>query len=152
MADKRLIDLYAYKIVDQSPFFLLMKRSAGHIYQGQWRMIGGKVKSSETYWQAAVRELYEETELKPSNLWAIPSVNTFYEHSTDQILQIPAFAAEIKDFEKIVLDSEHSDYNWFSIEDAIKHIHWPEQKRLIHLTHSIITSNQILEEWYINIH
>lgn len=152
MTEKRLIDLYSYKIVDKIPFYLLLKRSEDRIYHGQWRMIGGKVEKGETYWQAAVRELYEETGLKPLKLWTIPSVNTFYEHKTDQILHIPAFAAEINDSEHITLDTEHSDYNWFSLDDALKKISWPEQKRLIRLTHSIITSNQILEDWYINIH
>lgn len=152
MAEKRLIDLYPYKIVDKIPFYLLLKRSENHIYHGQWRMIGGKVEKSETYWQAALRELHEETNLKPIKFWTIPSVNTFYEHRTDQILHIPAFAAEINDSDNISLDSEHSDYNWFSLEDALANIRWPEQKRLIRLTHSIITSNQILEDWYIDIH
>ena len=152
MADKRVIDLYPYKIVEEEPFFLLLKRSKGHIYYGQWRMIGGKVESGETYWQAAVRELFEETELKPLKLWTIPSINSFYEHGTDQILHIPAFAADISVSEKVNLNSEHSGYDWFSLEDAISRISWPEQKRLIQLTYSLITSNQILEDWYIDIH
>lgn len=152
MADKKLIDLYPYKIVEEKPFFLLLKRSKGHIYQGQWRMIGGKVESDETYWQAAIRELSEETGLKPLRLWTIPSINTFYEHDTDLILHVPAFATEIDDSNNINLNSEHSGYDWFSLENALSNISWPEQKRLIRLTHSIVTSNQILEDWYIDIH
>ncbi len=150
MAEKKLIDLYPYKIINQEPRFLLFKRAQGHIYQGQWRMIGGKVEAGETYWQAALRELDEETGLSPSLFWTVPSVNQFYEHKTDTILTIPAFAAEIRENEEIVLDSEHSKFDWFPVQKAVDVIIWPEQRRLLELVHHIVTSNQILDDWLIS--
>ena len=42
--------------------------------------------------QAAVRELWEETGLTPISLFAVPSVNHFYEWQTDRLQLIPAFA------------------------------------------------------------
>ena len=150
MAEKKLIDLYPYKIINQEPRFLLFKRAQGHIYQGQWRMIGGKVEAGETYWQAALRELDEETGLSPSLFWTMPSVNQFYEHKTDTILTIPAFAAEIRENEEIVLDSEHSKFDWFPVQKAVDVIIWPEQRRLLELVHHIVTSNQILDDWLIS--
>ena len=150
MAEKKLIDLYPYKIINQEPRFLLFKRAQGHIYQGQWRMIGGKVEAGETYWQAALRELDEETGLSPSLFWTVPSVNQFYEHKTDTILTIPVFAAEIRENEEIVLDSEHSKFDWFPVQKAVDVIIWPEQRRLLELVHHIVTSNQILDDWLIS--
>ena len=151
MAEKRLIDLYPYKMNGKKIFYLLFKRASGHIYDGQWRMIGGKVQSGESYWEAALRELKEETALKPQFMWTIPSVNSFYEHQTDSILSIPAFAAEIDEASPIILDSEHSDFGWFSLEEALDKIFWPEQRRLLSLTHDLLTSNQILEDWHVPI-
>ena len=151
MAEKRLIDLYPYKLEGNQRYFLLFKRAAGNIYEGQWRMVGGKVKSGESYWEAALRELYEETGLKPLTMWTIPSVNSFYEYRTDSILHIPAFAAEIDGEETIDLNSEHSEYSWFSIDEAVDKINWPEQRRLLKLTDSLITSNQILKDWHVPI-
>lgn len=151
MSRKKLIDLYAYRLLNSSVEFLLLKRSSGKIYENQWRMIGGKVEEDETYWQAALRELNEETGLLPVTYWTIPSVNTFYEHKTDQIHNIPAFAAEIDLKAKIVLDDEHSDAKWFSVEKAATYIRWPEQKRLLNLTNQIIISNQILDDWLVTI-
>ena len=151
MSRKKLIDLYAYRLKNSSVEFLLLKRSSDMIYKNQWRMIGGKVEEDETYWQAALRELNEETGLLPVTYWTIPSVNTFYEHKTDQIHTIPAFAAEIDLNAKIVLDDEHSDAKWFSVEKAVAHIRWPEQKRLLNLTNQIIISNQILDDWLVTI-
>ena len=147
MGDKKLIDLYLYKLSDGQPKFLLFRRAKGKMYEGQWRMIGGKVHADETYWQAALRELMEETSLKPMRFWTIPSVNQFYEHSTDTILSIPAFAAEIAEDDSIVLDSEHTEYMWIQPEDASTYIQWPEQIRLIQLTSQLITSNKILDDW-----
>ncbi len=151
MAEKRLIDLYPYTLNGKKISYLLFKRAADRIYDGQWRMIGGKVQNGESYWEAAYRELREETSLKPLLMWTIPSVNSFYEHQTDTILNIPAFAAEIDESSPIILDSEHSEYAWFSIEDAVDKIIWPEQRRLLKLTDSLITSNQILEDWHVPI-
>ncbi|MGF1670420.1 MAG: NUDIX domain-containing protein, partial [Balneolaceae bacterium] len=93
MYKKKLIDVYPYKIIDGKPQFLLLKRSRDKIYEGQWRMIGGKVEQNETYWQAALRELAEETKLKSNRFWSVPTVNHFYESSSDQIHLIPAFGA-----------------------------------------------------------
>lgn len=152
MAEKKLIDLYPYRLTNHKPEYLLLKRSADRIYHGQWRMIGGKVQSGEFYWQAALRELKEETGLFPDLLWVIPSVNCFYEAKTDQIHSIPAFAAQISVNSTVTLDGEHSEYQWFPIKKAIKMILWPEQVRLLQLTDQLLTSNQIPDDWLVSIH
>jgi dATP pyrophosphohydrolase len=147
---KKLIDLYPYKLINEKPAFLLLKRSADKIYSNQWRMIGGKVRDNETYWQAALRELNEETGNIPVNFWAIPTINQFYEASTDQIHHIPAFAAELDPEADIILDEEHSEAEWIYQQEAGLYLHWPEQVRIIGLIHHLITSNKILPDWIIS--
>lgn len=149
MADKKLIDLYPYRLKENRIEYLLLKRAKGKIYDGQWRMIGGKVEKEESYWKAALRELYEETGLKPVKFWTIPSLNKFYEHHTDQILVIPAFAAQVDPTDSPELDKEHSVAEWFDINQAVDAILWPEQRRLLKLLDNIITSNQILDDWLV---
>lgn len=151
MAEKKLIDVYPYRTVDGSPEFLLFKRAKGKIYHGQWRMIGGKVEPGETYWQAALRELKEETGLIPELFWTLPSLNSFYEYKSDSLLHIPAFAARINSDDSPVLDDEHTDFSWVSPDDAVSKVDWPEQKRLLKLTSSLITQNKILDDWLITI-
>ena len=151
MDEKKLIDLYPYRVVKGEVSFLLFRRAKGKIYEGQWRMVGGKVKDLETYWEAALRELKEETNLIPKSFWTIPSINQFYEYSTDKILNIPAFAAELNPNETIQLNAEHNEFTWISPEDASTYIQWPEQIRLIDLTNRLITSNKILDDWRVPI-
>jgi len=149
MSKKKLIDLYPYRFSNSTPEFLLCKRSSGKIYSGQWRMIGGKVESGETYWEAALRELREETALTPDKFWTVPSLNQFYEAKRDMILTIPVFAAEINVSAEPVLNDEHSSFGWFDANEAVSRIIWPEQQRLITTINSIITSTEIPEEWIV---
>lgn len=148
---KKLIDLYPYRIVDGNPRFLILKRAKGKIYEGQWRMIGGKVIDGEKYWQAALRELKEETGYTPDKFWTIPSVNQFYEASTDTIHTIPAFAAQIPEGQNLKLNEEHTEAKWIRAENIENFILWPEQRRLIQLTNQIIISDQISEDWLITL-
>lgn len=150
MSKKKLIDLYPYRFLENTPEFLLFKRSSKKIYSGQWRMIGGKVDPEESYWQAALRELHEETALTALLFWTVPSINQFYEAKSDQILSIPVFAAEINSSDVPVLNDEHSTFGWFDLKEALKRIIWPEQKRLITTINQIITSTEIPEEWIVS--
>lgn len=147
---KRLIDVYVYRMNSGFPEFLLLLRSNNKIYANQWRMVGGKVKENETYWKAALRELNEELGLEPDKFWVIPSVNTFYESSSDHVHHIPAFAAEIS-VQKITLDDEHTHYRWVTVDDIEHMIAWPEQKRLIRLTEQLLRNQQIIPEWHIEL-
>lgn len=148
---KKLIDVYPYCISENTPLFLVLRRSSKKIYAGQWRMIGGKVQKGESYHEAALRELEEETGLKPIQFWTVPSVNTFYEYQNDQIHLIPAFAAELSPDSIPKLDDEHTDQQWISASEVKQFLKWPEQQRLIRLIDDIARHpDNILPEWRIN--
>jgi len=147
---KKLIDVYIYRLNSGNLEFLLLLRSKKKIYANQWRMVGGKVEQGESYWEAALREVKEELGLIPDSFWVIPSVNSFYEAKSDQIHQIPAFAAEISN-QEITLDTEHTEYRWVKVDEIEELIAWPEQKRLIRLTDQLLRNQQILPEWRIEL-
>lgn len=145
-----LIDLYAYTFKKGIPRFLVLKRSVEKIYAGQWRMIGGKVRENEKRWEAAIRELYEETGLQPVKFWCVPTLNHFYEPSEDEIHLIPAFAAEIEPESRVCLDDEHVAFEWITRDQADQYIFWPEQKRIIDLIGRLVLRGQILDDWIIS--
>lgn len=147
----RLVDVYPYlKTGNGYVRFLIFKRSSDVQYGGQWRMVGGKVEKKEKAWQAGLREMREETGIKPSLFWSIPSVNHFYNHRHDEIELIPAFAAEINPADEITLNREHSDFKWIEVSQIDTFIVWPEQQRLMKLVRQIITNQQLLDDWKIS--
>jgi len=149
---KRLVDVYPYLVTSYNKVrFLLLKRSTQKVYSKQWRMIGGKLKREETYWQGAYRELIEETGVYPELFWCVPAINQFYEYQTDMIHKIPAFAAKIdnNDAQSVVLNKEHDDFVWCSVEEADRKVLWPEQRRLIQLIERIVSNNELLDSWII---
>jgi dATP pyrophosphohydrolase len=133
----RVIDVYPYRFLGKDePEFLLLRRAANVIYAGAWRMVGGKIRPGEAAWQAALRELREETGQAPARLWALPSVNAFYEWEADRVNLTPAFAAALP--RDPVLDREHDAFAWLPVEEAAARLRWPEQQRLVRLAHRLL--------------
>lgn len=112
-------------------------------------MVAGKVEYAETAWQAGLRELREETSLTPALFWSIPSINKFYDHKEDEIVQVPAFAAQISNNSKVVLNEEHTEFRWIKSSEIDPYIKWPEQRRLMQTTVTIL-NDQILEDWIVS--
>jgi dATP pyrophosphohydrolase len=142
-ATVRVVDVYPYRQSRGATEFLLLRRAGGVPYAGQWRMVGGKIEPGEAVWQAALRELREETGRDPVRAWTVPSVNAFYEWQTDRLNLIPAFAAELDGSPDSggadpVLDDEHDAFVWLSAEAAAARLRWPEQRRLLHLIDALL--------------
>lgn len=132
----RVVDVYPYRLTHEAPRFLLLRRSETVTYAGAWRMVGGKIADGEAAWQAALREVQEETQQMPVHFWSIPSVNSFYEWRHDRINLVPAFAAELTD--NPVLNHEHDAFAWHTAEEAAARLAWPEQSRLLRLADRLL--------------
>lgn len=151
MSRYKLIDVYPYRISSFGHEFLLLKRSAQVEYGQQWRMIGGKVRNGEKAYEAAYRELKEETGVFPRNMWTLPKVNQFYSANDDEVYTIPAFAAELSNSTEIELNHEHSEYEWIAPKLITERTYWPEQESLWMLLDKILTEKSILLEWMIKL-
>lgn len=132
----RVVDVYPYRQTSVNPEFLLLRRAEGRKYAGQWRMVGGKIKSDEPAWETGLRELEEETGQRPTQYWALPSVNAFYEWKEDRINLTPAFAANVSSDPR--LDEEHDSFIWLPAREAARRLNWPEQKRLLRLADRVL--------------
>jgi dATP pyrophosphohydrolase len=132
----RVVDVYPYRNQSVNPEFLLLRRAPDATYAGQWRMVGGKIEADEAAWETGLREVQEETGHAPTQFWALPSVNVFYEWEEDRINLAPAFAAALPD--DPTLDGEHDTFTWLPAREAAEYLDWPEQKRLLRLADQLL--------------
>lgn len=143
----RVVDVYVYRDGGEGREFLLLRRSAGRLYAGEWRAVGGKIEPRERAWEAARRELVEETGLRPRRLWTLPSANVFYEWQHDRVNVIPAFAAEVESKAEVTLNPENEGAAWFRPAAAAERLWWPEQQRLLRLAERLLARGPLAPEW-----
>jgi dihydroneopterin triphosphate diphosphatase len=134
-----LVELHIFRIINKEQQFLLLKRSENRIYPGIWQMVSGHTDKNETAYKSAIRELKEETGLKPYRLWVAPNINSFYMPEDDSITLIPVFAAQVEDFE-VKISEEHTEFKWLNSEEAKKLLAWDGQRRSVDLIKEYFTS------------
>lgn len=110
---------------------LLLRRTGSNA--GEWCQIAGSIEPGETAWQAALREMREETGLIPSRLYSADLCEQFYEIGTDSIWIAPVFVAYVDSEATVRLNEEHSEYCWTSLDRAGDLVPFPGQKTM--LTH-----------------
>lgn len=111
--------------------FLQLQRSAGRWMSGTWQPVYGKIMGTEPAWQAALRELREETGLVPVGFYQVETVSTFYDARDDAIHHCSSFAAEVAADAKVTLNPEHADYRWIDSRVAEAGFLWPTQQATV---------------------
>ncbi len=139
-----LIEAHIFRLVGKEMEFLLLKRSENEIYPGLWQMITGSIDGNEQAYQAAIREINEETGLTPVKFWVVPNVNSFYSPTQNDICMVPVFAALVSADNNVNISEEHSEYKWMCKDDAIKLLAWPGQRKSVEIIYEYFTSQQII--------
>lgn len=142
----RVVDAYVYRRSAGGLRFLLLKRNRARIYEHLWQGVAGKIEPGEVAWQAALRELEEETGLTPKRLFVADQVSRFYEAHDDRINLVPVFGIEV-DSERARLSPEHSAYKWVSLEEALKILVWRGQKSGLRAVYDMVTSGDDRLRW-----
>ena len=142
----RVVDTYVFRKIQNGYKFLMLKRAETKIYEHLWQGVAGKIEEGETAWQAAVRELKEETGLTPKRMFIADHVSTFYEENGDLINLVPVFGIETET-KRITLSSEHSEYKWMDFEDAERTLAWNGQKKGIRTVYEMLISNDDRMKW-----
>ena len=107
------IAVYVYRKTPGGPEFLQLLRAPGQgDYGGIWSIVYGGIKSGETAVEAALRELREETGLKPAAFHQVEFLEMFYHRGRDRVNVLPVFAAAAPRNHKVVLNDEHTDFRW----------------------------------------
>lgn len=113
---------------------LLLRRT--RTLKDEWCQIAGGIEEGETAWQAAIRELAEETALISKDLYYADICEQFYEADRDAISIMPVFVAYIDEDAEVIINHEHSEFRWVSFEDAIQMVPFAGQRHVLrHVEH-----------------
>lgn len=120
-----------FRQTEEGPKFLLLYH--GHSY---WNFPKGKLEATERSWQAALREVREETGLKSTELRFVENFKA-YERFTfggakDRIFKIVILYLAETHQPNIIVSSEHEGYGWFTFSEAKKAMNrYPENIRIL---------------------
>ncbi|MCP4752471.1 MAG: NUDIX domain-containing protein [Proteobacteria bacterium] len=109
--------VHVIRVVDGVGQFLYLRRSYGS-YKDQWWPVAGNAKSGENPIQTALRELKEETDLIPLEIYklgmSIPNV--------DGKSKLEGMVAFVEPTSMVRLNREHSEFCWFGVQKAIEEV------------------------------
>ena len=137
----KLVEVFVYRDTAEGRKYLLLKRSSSEIYPGIWSVCSGSVEAGERAVDAAYRELLEETGLVPEVMFAVDTVNVFYEPLEDKMHLLPVFLARAGT-DSVMLSEEHSEYIWAGAEESAELFHWISHKNNIRLIEKCLTDRK----------
>lgn len=119
---------------------LVLRRGPSGRNPGSWEAVHGTIEPDETPVQASLRELREETGLTPERHYNLSRIEGFYQHTTDELAIIPAFAAFVARDAMPRLSEEHDDFAWLPPAEATRRFAWPRERRALEDVLSIVAS------------
>lgn len=103
---------------------MLMLKRIGDNY---WCNVAGKIELGESATAAVIREIAEETQLKVDELYNADYLQQFYHAQTDQIFMAIGFVAFCAGEQPVIINHEHTEYRWCSLEEALILAPFPNQ-------------------------
>jgi dATP pyrophosphohydrolase len=111
--------------------FLQMRRRGDEPLAGTWQTVRGSIEAGETASHAAIRELREETAVRPVEFYRLGTVETFYDLHTDAIWHSAAFFALLVADANVKLNDEHDGVRWIDEAELDRHFMWPSERPLL---------------------
>ena len=109
---------------------VLLLRRTGTL-AGTWCQVAGAIEANETAWQAGLREVEEETGLRPDRFYSAYICEQFYEADRNAISLLPVFVGFAPDGATVRLNAEHSDFRWVSFDEAIRMVPFAGQRKVL---------------------
>jgi 8-oxo-dGTP pyrophosphatase MutT (NUDIX family) len=150
--DKIIVYLYRRPSPGVVEYLLLQRHPSGRAGP-IWQTVVGSAKWDERLVEAARREVFEETGLtRLQGITAVgyafsfdfsPREDSAYAPDVTRISNT-VFAAEVVTDKPIALSPEHVAHRWFTYEDALDRIHWPQEREALVRLHPLIVSGSML--------
>ncbi|MCM2982963.1 NUDIX domain-containing protein [Niallia circulans] len=103
---------------------LLLKR-ATPVFKDMWCYIGGSLEQGEQAWEAALREVKEETGITKLALYSSNTFDQIYSPVENYLYIAPVFVGIVEENQEVRLNNEHSEYKWLSFEEAKEFVTLP---------------------------
>ena len=116
---------------------LVLQRAAEGKRPNSWETVYGKIDAREKPEKAALRELDEETGLKPAALYDV-TVSSFYLHDSRTVQMCITFAAFVDDDCMIELSDEHQRFEWLTLDGACDRFTWPREAHALRDAHHLL--------------
>ncbi len=129
MNHKTYVIVFIVRPAGESHEFLLARRADGKYMGGTWQLISGGLEPNETAWQAAIREMREETGLKPAELYRLSNLTTFYRSDDDSLNTGIEFCAIVDADAAVSLDQENTDFEWMPRGQVKSALMWESDQR-----------------------
>ncbi len=141
LLEERSAGAVVFRRTPVSPRYLLLKYPAGH-----WDLPKGNIERGEEPEQTMVREVREETGITDLRLFPgfKRKIEYFYRRDGRKVHKTVVFFLAETWSEKVTLSFEHQDYGWFDFEEAIKTVTYPNARRLIRESESLIEANPLI--------
>lgn len=123
------VEVYVFRRRSGRVQFLLLRRAKGRSLPGTWQPVTGKRKPLETAVRAALREVAEETGVRPLRLWSLETMAFYFDAVADAFVLLPLFAIEIASDASVRLSSEHDAFAFVNAGEAARRVLWESQRR-----------------------
>ena len=138
------IAAYICRIENGNARFLIIKRQTPYL-PNSWQMVSGKIKKGKKAWEAALREIREETGLIPDRLYSANDVELFYEVNQNCINLVPVFVGLIDSDQPVRLSPEHSECKWVSAEESRAFLSFKHQIETMYMIEAKFVERRPLE-------
>jgi 8-oxo-dGTP pyrophosphatase MutT (NUDIX family) len=132
-----VIELFVIKHNGGDWRVLVLQRARDGKRPNSWETVYGKIDAREKPEKAAVRELDEETGLKPTALYNV-TVSSFYLHDSRTIQMCITFAAFVDDDCVVELSEEHQRFEWLTLDGACDRFTWPREAHALRDAHHLL--------------
>ena len=124
-----LVDVWIFHVDGADALsILLLRRAPARVLAGLWQGVSGGLEGEERIVAGALRELREETGLRPADLltfYDLDQVNHFHVAPLDALVSAAIFAARVSTRVTPQLSHEHDRFEWLPAAEAIRRCVWP---------------------------
>jgi bis(5'-nucleosidyl)-tetraphosphatase len=127
-----------FRDTPEGPLFLLLD------YGRHWDYAKGHLEEGESQWQAAVRELREETGIRRVERigkFKYDVFYTFHSPKKGRVDKTVTFFLGKTDVSKVSLSDEHSGHAWLSYEEALEKLTFGNARQLLRAAWRALTQS-----------